>query len=139
MTGPRPKIDSQLFRQSLGCFPTGVIVATTLGDNEAPVGLTINSFSSLSLQPPLVLWNIALTSPSLEAFRRHPGFTLNPYPPAPTRNIPNRQLLRQLRRYKKVGSRYVRCVYYDIFFQPFFQIRNRSVWLGPVSRSRNLR
>ena len=61
----------------MGCFPTGVVVATTLKECQAPVGLTINSFSSLSLDPALVLWNIALTAPSLEAFREHPGFTLN--------------------------------------------------------------
>lgn len=77
MTGNRPPIDSLLLRKSLGCFPTGVIVVTTLGDDGMPVGMTINSFSSVSLDPPLVLWNIALDAPSLGAFREHPGFTLN--------------------------------------------------------------
>lgn len=77
MTTNRPHIDSLMLRKSLGCFPTGVVVVTTLGDNGAPVGMTINSFSSVSLEPPLVLWSIALNAPSLGAFRRHPGFTLN--------------------------------------------------------------
>lgn len=77
MTSNRPNIDSLMLRKSLGCFATGVVVVTTLGDQGAPVGMTINSFSSVSLEPPLVLWNIALTAPSLDAFRINPGFTLN--------------------------------------------------------------
>jgi len=77
MTANRPKLDSLLLRKSLGCFPTGVMVAATLGENDAPVGMTINSFSTVSLEPPLVLWSIALNAPSLSAFRNHPGFTLN--------------------------------------------------------------
>jgi len=77
MTGNRPNFNSELLRKALGCFPTGVVVVTTLGDNGAPVGVTVNSFSSVSLDPPLVLWNIALNAPSLGAFRTHPGFTIN--------------------------------------------------------------
>jgi flavin reductase (DIM6/NTAB) family NADH-FMN oxidoreductase RutF len=75
-TNPAP-IDHLLLRKSLGCFPTGVVVVTTLGDDAAPVGMTINSFSSVSLDPPLVLWSIALNAPSRDAFRTHSGFTLN--------------------------------------------------------------
>jgi len=65
MTGNRPRIDNQTLRQALGCFTTGVAVVTTLGDNNAPVGLTVNSFSSVSLDPPLILWSIGLNAPSL--------------------------------------------------------------------------
>lgn len=77
MTGSRPDINSELLRNALGCFPTGVAVVTTLGDDNAPVGMTVNSFSSVSLDPPLILWSIALTAPSLGAFRTHKGFTVN--------------------------------------------------------------
>lgn len=77
MTGNRPDFNSELLRKALGCFPTGVVVVTTVGDNGAPVGLTVNSFSSVSLDPPLILWSIALNAPSLSAFRTHPGFTIN--------------------------------------------------------------
>jgi len=77
MTGNRPEITSELMRKALGCYPTGVVVVTTLGDNNAPVGMTVNSFTSVSLDPPLILWSIALTAPSLGAFRSHPGFTIN--------------------------------------------------------------
>ncbi len=82
MTGNRPAIDSAsfdsaMFRETLGCFATGVVVAATRGDKNAPVGLTINSFTSVSLDPPLILWSIALSAPSLSAFREHSAFTIN--------------------------------------------------------------
>lgn len=64
-------------RATLGRFATGVTVITTLGDEGAPVGLSVNSFSSVSLDPPLILWSLALTSPSLSAFRTHASFAVN--------------------------------------------------------------
>ena len=54
-------------RRSLGRFATGVTVVTCLGD-KGPCGITANSFSSVSLDPPLVLWNIAKVSNSLRAY-----------------------------------------------------------------------
>lgn len=51
-------IDPVSFRRALGCFPTGVAVATTTGAGGEPVGITISSFNSVSLDPPLVLWSI---------------------------------------------------------------------------------
>lgn len=73
----RPEIDPRALRNVLGCFATGVAVVTAVGDNGKPVGMTINSFSSVSLDPPLVLWSIGLNSPSHGAFCRHPGFAIN--------------------------------------------------------------
>jgi flavin reductase (DIM6/NTAB) family NADH-FMN oxidoreductase RutF len=70
-------ISPAVLRDALGCFPTGVAIVTTLGDDGAPVGLTINSFSSVSLQPALVLWSLMLSSPSIEAFRKHRAFAIN--------------------------------------------------------------
>lgn len=64
-------------RKIFGQFATGVTVVTTIGDKGAPVGLAANSFSSVSLDPPLVLWSIGLETPSLGAFRRHPAFAIN--------------------------------------------------------------
>jgi len=64
-------------REALGSFPTGVAVVTTLGDEGAPLGLTVNSFNSVSLDPALVLWSLALSSPSIEAFRKHGAFAIN--------------------------------------------------------------
>jgi len=69
--------DALEFRKALGTFPTGVAVVTTRAANGAFVGLTINSFSSLSLEPPLVLWSLQLASPSLGAFDRARHFAVN--------------------------------------------------------------
>lgn len=70
-------VDARQLRDVLGCFATGVTVVTTLGDGGAPVGLVVNSFSSVSLDPPQILWSIALSAPSRGAFARHPGFAVN--------------------------------------------------------------
>ena len=61
--------DSQQFRRALGCFATGVTIVTTRCANGLPIGLTCNSFTSLSLDPPLVQWSIAKSS------RNHSAFT----------------------------------------------------------------
>ncbi len=70
-------IEPKHFREVLGSFATGVVVVTTLGDGGRPVGLTVNSFNSVSLDPPLVLWSLALEAPSLAAFRAHDFFAIN--------------------------------------------------------------
>lgn len=60
---------SQRLRSAFGHYATGVTIVTTRGPGGEPVGMTANSFSSLSLDPPLVLWSIARTSSNYEAFR----------------------------------------------------------------------
>lgn len=55
-------------RRSLGRFATGVTVVTCCAPDGTPRGITANSFSSVSLDPPLVLWNIAKVSNSLGAY-----------------------------------------------------------------------
>ena len=70
-------LDKRLFRDSMGRFATGVTVMTTRGEGIAPMGMTVNSFSSLSLEPPLVMWNIQRQSECLPAFARAPGFAAN--------------------------------------------------------------
>lgn len=69
--------DTRAFRSALGAFPTGVAIITTLGPDGAPAGLTCNSFSSVSLEPPLVSWSLRKASKSLEIFRAAPYFTVN--------------------------------------------------------------
>lgn len=71
------KLDPKEFRQALGCFATGVAVVTTLETDGDPIGLTINSFNSVSLDPPLILWSLALEAPSHGAFSRAPSFAVN--------------------------------------------------------------
>jgi flavin reductase (DIM6/NTAB) family NADH-FMN oxidoreductase RutF len=69
--------DPKALRDLLGHFATGVTVITTCGSGGAPVGLTANSFASVSLDPPLVVWSIGLNAPSLGAFREHSSFAIN--------------------------------------------------------------
>jgi flavin reductase (DIM6/NTAB) family NADH-FMN oxidoreductase RutF len=64
-------------RDALGAYPTGVTIVTTRGADGRPVGLTVNSFASLSLEPPLLLWSLANRSPSLRAFRSAGHFAVN--------------------------------------------------------------
>lgn len=69
--------DARALRDVLGCFATGVTVVTTLAPDGAPVGMVVNSFSAVSLDPPLILWSIGLGSPSHQSFIEHPGFAIN--------------------------------------------------------------
>ena len=69
--------DPRDFRNALGTFPTGVTIVTTVGTDGALVGLTCNSFSSVSLSPPLVLWSLSLRSPNLSNFLQAPHFAIN--------------------------------------------------------------
>ena len=65
------------FRRALAQFATGVTVVTTCDAHGKPIGLTVNSFNSVSLDPPLVLWSLALQSGSLAAFRRCKHYAVN--------------------------------------------------------------
>jgi flavin reductase (DIM6/NTAB) family NADH-FMN oxidoreductase RutF len=69
--------DPRDFRNALGTFATGVSVVTTACPDGSPVGFTCNSFSSVSLSPPLVLWSLSLRSPNLSNFLQAPLFAVN--------------------------------------------------------------
>ena len=69
--------DGKAFRQSLGKFATGVTVITCADAAGNPCGITANSFSSVSLTPPLVLWNISKISNSLDAYLQTEHFAIN--------------------------------------------------------------
>lgn len=73
---PAAAFDTRAFRDALGCFPTGVAIITTTHEG-ASIGLTCNSFSSVSLDPPLVLWSLRRESKSLAAFQAARGFAIN--------------------------------------------------------------
>jgi 4-hydroxyphenylacetate 3-hydroxylase, reductase component len=60
--------DTRAFRQALGCFPTGVAVITAKPPGRHPMGITVNSFTSVSLDPPLVLWCMDRRSDRFETF-----------------------------------------------------------------------
>ncbi len=69
--------DALALRRALGSFGTGVTVVSTLGEQGGPVGVTANSFSSVSLEPPIVLWSLRRQSPSLAAFDATGRFVVN--------------------------------------------------------------
>ena len=62
-----PSTDAESFRGALGTFVTGVTVVTT-DSIEGPVAIVANSFASVSLDPPLVLWSPAKSSKRFEHF-----------------------------------------------------------------------
>ncbi|CAA7613932.1 Actinorhodin polyketide dimerase [Magnetospirillum sp. LM-5] len=71
-------VDDRSFRKALGCFASGVTVVTTLTpDSRQPVGVTVSAFSSLSLDPPLVLFCLGAKTSSLEAFTNFGHFAIN--------------------------------------------------------------
>ena len=69
--------DQNEYRRVLGSFPTGVAIMTTRDGEGAPAGLTCNSFSSVSLDPPLVLWSLRKASKSIDIFRSAKTFAIN--------------------------------------------------------------
>ncbi len=72
-----PEHDPRDFRNALGLFATGVTIVTTRTSAGETIGLTANSFSSVSLSPPLVLWSLSLRSPNLPNFLQAAHFAIN--------------------------------------------------------------
>ncbi len=70
-------MDSGNFRAALGCFATGVTVVTAVGPQSELVGITINSFNSVSLDPPLILFSLNRRAYSLRAFLATQAFAVN--------------------------------------------------------------
>ena len=68
---------SRDFRDALGAFATGVCVITANPEGGEPFGLTVNSFASVSLDPPLVLWSLQNDSEMYEAFEQSSQFGVN--------------------------------------------------------------
>jgi flavin reductase (DIM6/NTAB) family NADH-FMN oxidoreductase RutF len=70
-------IDPRDFRNALGTYATGVAVITAAGTDGKPYGLTCNSFASVSLNPPLVLWSLGMFSQGLSIFQNASHFAVN--------------------------------------------------------------
>lgn len=70
-------LDTQKLRRAFGSFGTGVTIVTTLSEDGSWVGLTANSFNTVSLDPPLIVWSLAITSVSLSAFQSTGRFVIN--------------------------------------------------------------
>ncbi|WP_019451018.1 flavin reductase family protein [Cupriavidus sp. BIS7] len=67
-TEPSGAPDPRTLRRVCGRFATGVAIIGTCAPEGRPVGLTVNSFASLSLEPPLIVWSLALHSPNAGLF-----------------------------------------------------------------------
>lgn len=70
-------IDADTFKQAVGSFPSGVVIATTLDGEGKPWGFTASSFSSVSLDPPLILVCLAKTAECHAAFAAARLFSIN--------------------------------------------------------------
>lgn len=70
-------IDPREFRQALGMFATGVTIVTARAADGTPVGVTANSFNSVSLDPPMVLWSLARSARSLPVFTSTPHWNVH--------------------------------------------------------------
>src|SRR5689334_20461140 len=69
-------IDPRDFRTALGTFATGVTIVTAMSADGKPYGVTCNSFASVSLNPPLVLWSLGMFSQGLTIFQNASHFTV---------------------------------------------------------------
>lgn len=65
------------FRSAMGRFATGVTIVTALTPDGQPLGLTVNSFNSVSLAPPLVLWSLGLKAASMAAFEHAQHYAIH--------------------------------------------------------------
>ena len=69
--------DAKEFRNALGCFATGITVVTSLSATQEPLGVTVNSFASVSLNPPLVLFSLAHVGGHCQEFKAAGKFAVN--------------------------------------------------------------
>jgi flavin reductase (DIM6/NTAB) family NADH-FMN oxidoreductase RutF len=74
---PLTGIDADTYRQTCAQFATGVAVATVRAADGTPHGLTVSSFTAVSINPPLILICIDCASQALDHFRRGPYFAVN--------------------------------------------------------------
>jgi 3-hydroxy-9,10-secoandrosta-1,3,5(10)-triene-9,17-dione monooxygenase reductase component len=75
--GNLPAFDVRELRNAFGTFATGVTVVTMCGQEGRDIGLTANSFSSVSLSPAMILWSLAKTSSNIEPFRQTTHFAVH--------------------------------------------------------------
>lgn len=73
----QPQTDTRALRNALGRFATGVAIVTAIDPDGQPIGLTVNSFSAVSLDPALVLWCLDNNSHNLAAFRKASHHAIN--------------------------------------------------------------
>lgn len=77
MNSPALAFDATTFRRTLGMFATGITVITARNRDGSLIGLTVNSFNSVSLDPPLIIWSLANTSSVREALETCEYYAVN--------------------------------------------------------------
>jgi len=77
MTAQPPDFDQRYFRSALGRFTTGVTIVTAETADGQPWGLTVSSFNSVSLEPPMVLWSLSNTASALPHFLKAPRYVIH--------------------------------------------------------------
>lgn len=77
MTNADTALDPRQFRRALGNFASGVTIVTACGPDGRKVGVTANSFNSVSLEPPLILWSLDKRSSAWDVFQAASHFTVN--------------------------------------------------------------
>jgi flavin reductase (DIM6/NTAB) family NADH-FMN oxidoreductase RutF len=77
LRGRGGRVDGAQFRRACGRFPTGVAIASVLDDRGTPRGLTVSSFTSVSLDPPLILICLGHQVTEIDAFRASAHFGIN--------------------------------------------------------------
>lgn len=65
------------FKEAMANYPTGVTIVTTIDEKNHPIGLTVNSFASVSLDPLLILWSIDKRVSTYETFKKVDKFVVN--------------------------------------------------------------
>lgn len=122
-----PDFDSAYFRRALSQFATGIAVVITRGPDGAAHGLTVNSFSSVSLEPPLVLWSLANTARSRPVFMGASHYIINV--------LGEQQADLALRFSQKIGDRF-ESLAYDLSRTGLPILHGAVTWFECRSRSR---
>ena len=97
-----PSFSTLEFRTALGMFATGVTIVTARSQDGGVIGLTANSFNSVSLDPPLVLWSLARAAATMAAFRNGSHYAINVLA-ADQKALAERFAVRGADRFKDVG------------------------------------
>jgi flavin reductase (DIM6/NTAB) family NADH-FMN oxidoreductase RutF len=121
--------DTDYFRAALSQFATGITIVMTRAPDGSLHGLTVNSFNSVSLEPPLVLWSLANKARSMSAFSTASHYTINV--------LAGHQLALALRFSQDVGDRF-ESLDYDSSPAGLPVLPGVAAWFECKSRSRYL-
>ena len=77
ISSEKKDFDEKFYRNTLGLFVTGISIVTAVDEKKNPIGMTVNSFASVSLNPALVLWSIDKAQPSFNTFLNAKGYAVN--------------------------------------------------------------